>query len=59
MTRARIYGKVKAAVVAAYEAGLTVNQAADLHGLCRRSVRSTADRLGLKLKPIRAPRRQP
>ena len=53
MNRALIYGKVKAAVVAAFDAGLTVNEAANRSGFSRRSVRSVADRLGLKLRPMR------
>ena len=53
MNRALIYGKVKAAVVAAFDAGLTVNEAASRSGFSRRSVRSVADRLGLKLRPMR------
>jgi hypothetical protein len=49
MSRADIYGRVKAAAYEAAEAGMTVNQAAAHYGFKARSIRSTADRLGLKL----------
>lgn len=51
--RAGVYGRVKAAVLAAHEAGLTVNEASALYGLKKRSVRSVADFMKVKLKPMR------
>ena len=58
MNRAETYGKVKAAVMASAEAGLTVNEAAARYSLNKRSIRSVADRLKVRLKPMR-PRKTP
>lgn len=54
--RAAIYGKVKAAIYAGLELGLTVNETAERFGVNRRSVRSSAGVLGVKLRSIRRPR---
>jgi hypothetical protein len=51
--RASVYGKVKAAIFAGLEMGLSVNETADRFSLGKRSVRSTADALGVKLRPLR------
>lgn len=53
MSRPAIYGKVKAAVFKAQEMGLTVNEAAELFGFKKRSIRSSADVCGVKLRPMR------
>lgn len=52
------YGKVKQAVLAAAEMNLTVLEASKTFSVSKRSVRSVADHLGLKLKRIR-PERKP
>ena len=57
-TRADTYGKVKEAVFEAEKAGLTVNEAAERYGFSKRSIRSVADRLKAKLKPMRARRKK-
>lgn len=51
--RAETYGKVKEAVFKAKEMGLNVIEAATRFQLNKRSIRSVADRLDIKLKPIR------
>jgi hypothetical protein len=51
--RASVYGRVKEAVLAAGEAGLTVNEASALYGLKKRSIRSVADKMGVKMRPMR------
>lgn len=55
--RSSTYGRVKAAVLAASEAGLNVNEASDLYGLKKRSIRSVADFMRVKLKPMRQRRK--
>lgn len=52
-SRASTYGKVKVVVLAAHEAGLTVNEASALYGMKKRSIRSVADFMKVKLKPMR------
>ena len=54
--RAAVYGKVKAAIFAGLELGLTVNETADRFGVNRRSVRSSAGSYGVKLRSLRRPR---
>ena len=54
MSRALVYGRVKATVIMAHEKGLTVREAAAASGLKARSIRSVSDQMGLKLKPARA-----
>lgn len=51
--RAIIYGKVKAAVMKGAGLGYTVVETAEAFSVSKRSVRSVADRLKVKLKPIR------
>jgi len=51
--RASMYGKVKAAIFAGLEMGLSVNETADRFGVGRRSVRSCMGSMGLKLRPLR------
>jgi len=51
--RASTYGKVKEAVLKAKELNLNVLEAANLFQLKKRSIRSVADHLQIKLKPIR------
>ena len=51
--RASIYGKVKAAIFAGLEQGLSVNETADRFGVGRRSVRSCMGAMGVKLRPLR------
>jgi hypothetical protein len=51
--RASMYGKVKAAIFAGLEMGLSVNETADRFGVGRRSVRSCMGSIGLKLRPLR------
>jgi hypothetical protein len=51
--RASMYGKVKAAIFAGLEMGLSVNETADRFGVGRRSVRSCMGNMGLKLRPLR------
>lgn len=51
--RSETYGKVKEAVFKAKEMGLNVIEAATRFQLKKRSIRSAADRLDIKLKPIR------
>lgn len=48
-----MYGKVKAAIFAGLEQGLSVNETADRFGVGRRSVRSCMGSMGLKLRPLR------
>lgn len=52
------YGKVKQAVFSAVEMNLTVLEASETFSVSKRSVRSVANHLGLKLKRIR-PERKP
>jgi hypothetical protein len=52
-SRASTYGRVKAAVLAASVAGMTVNEASAHYGFKKRSIRSVADFLKVKLKPMR------
>ena len=51
--RSETYGKVKEAVFKAKELGLNVIEAATRFQLKKLSIRSAADRLDIKLKPIR------
>ena len=51
--RASVYGKVKAAIFAGLEMGLSVNETADRFGVGRRSVRSCMGAMGVKLRPLR------
>lgn len=51
--RASMYGKVKAAIFAGLEQGLSVNETADRFGVGRRSVRSCMGSMGVKLRPLR------
>ena len=48
-----MYGKVKAAIFAGAEMGLSVNETADRFCVSRRSVRSCMGSMGLKLRPLR------
>ncbi len=51
--RASVYGKVKAAIFAGLDLGLSVNETADRFGVGRRSVRSCMGAMGVKLRPLR------
>lgn len=53
MSRSEIYGKVKQAAYQAQELGLSVTEAAELFGYKKRSIRSSADNAGIKLRPMR------
>ena len=51
--RASVYGKVKAAICAGLELGLSVNETAEVFGVSKRSVRSCMGSMGVKLRPMR------
>lgn len=51
ISRRRIYGLVKQAVIDGHAAGLTYAEAAAKHGLRRASLHVAARRLGLFLRP--------
>lgn len=55
--RALVYGRVKEAVMKGKELGYTVVETADTFRVSKRSVRSVADRMKVKLKPMRGPAR--
>jgi hypothetical protein len=54
VNRKEIYGRVKDAAIKGSSLGYTVNETAEAFGMSRRSIRSVADRLKIKLKPMRA-----
>jgi len=51
--RASVYGRVKAAIFAGLELGLSVNETAEMFGFSKRSIRSCMGALGVKLRPLR------
>jgi len=51
--RASMYGKVKAAIFAGLDLGLSVNETAEVFGVSKRSVRSCMGSMGVKLRPLR------